>query len=353
MAPHPEPPRVNVTELPSGVPARQPTQSQIEYQASAQGFTLTSRSAPYGNSFIVRVQCDELEISWLHPSRKPQRRWSRRQLADVRVERDYSGDGPVSYLVELHPHPGEGMKVALPIWDEADARWMTATLRLALRIPDPPPPGQLPAFLERDEQPAGSKITLERSADGVSLTVPAAGWLHPSLRPVFLWSAAFFGLAIGGGPLLWWLAEAITVREGDVVDPNTPGTFMGNFFAVMAVIWICIWTFGGLWNLVIGVWRAHWRHAQLVVAGDLLMLRSTTLFGTRSWQWERASVVDVRIGRTWGEFEEANCELQIHLKDGKIVRVLPGYGDQELQWLATVLRRTLRVPNDALTAQDP
>jgi hypothetical protein len=141
-----------------------------------------------------------------------------------------------------------------------------------------------------------------------------------------------------------WLAEAITVRSGDVVDPYA--------FKAVAVIWIILWTFGGVWDLVVGVWRARWQ-GQLTVAGDRLILRSTTLFGTRSRQWQRASVADVRIGRAWGEFAEANCELQIHLKDGKIVRVLPGYGDPELQWLATVLRRTLRVPKDPLPAEDP
>jgi hypothetical protein len=339
--------------LPNGVCARQPPQSQIEYQSSAQGFTLMSRSAPYGSSFIVRVQGDQLEISWLPPSRKPQRRWSRRQVADVRLERDESGDGPVSYLVEIHPHPGEGAKVALPIWDDADARWMTATLRLALHIPDPPPPGQLPAFLERDEQPGGSKITLERSAEGVLLTVPAAGWRHPTVRHIFLWSAAFFGLALGGTPLWCWLAVAITVREGDVVEPYAPGTFMAYITEAVAVIWFILWTFGGVWDLVVGVWRARWQ-GQLAVVGDVLTLRSTTLFGTRTRQWERASVVDVRIGRAWGEeLDEAHCDLQIHLKDRKVVHVLPGYGDQELQWLATVLRRALRVPKDGLTAQDP
>jgi hypothetical protein len=343
-----------VTELPDGVCAQQPTQSHIEYQASAQGFTLTPRSAPYGRSFIVRVQGDQVDISWLPPSKKPQVRWSGRQLADVRPERDNSSDDPDSYLVELHPHPGEGAKVALPVWDEADARWMTATLRQALRIPDPPPPGQLPPFLERDEQPAGSNITLERSAEGVFLTVPAAGWLHPTVRYyVFRWSARFFGLALVGGPLFWGLAEATRIQAGDPVDPYAPGSFVPYGLKVVAVIWIIFWTLAGLWNVVVGTWRARWQ-GQLAVAGDVLTLRSTTLFGTQSRQWERASVVDVRIGHAWGEeLEEAHCELQIHLKDGKIVRVLPGYGDQELQWLATVLRRTLRVPKDALTAVDP
>jgi hypothetical protein len=221
-----------MAEWPNDVRDRRPTPCQIDCQASPEGLTLTSRSAPYGSSFIVSVRCDGLVISWLHPRGKPQLRWSRRQLADVRVECDGSGEGPVSYLVELHPHPGEGKKVALPVWDEADARWMTATLRQALRIPGPPPPGQLPAFLERDEQLAGSKITLSRSAGGVFLTVPAAGWLHPTVRRIFLFSVGFFGLALVGGSFFCWLAEPPTNPLGDVVG--------ASFLYVAAVIWITV-----------------------------------------------------------------------------------------------------------------
>jgi hypothetical protein len=127
---------------------------------------------------------------------------------------------------------------------------------------------------------------------------------------------------------------------------------MAHFFRAVAGIWSILWMFGGVWDLVVGVWRARWQ-GQLAVVNDVLILRSMTPFGTRSRQWQRASVVDVRIGRACcEELEAANCELQIHLKDKKIVRVLPGYGDQELQWLATMLRRTLRVPKDVVTAQD-
>ena len=112
------------------------------------------------------------------------------------------------------------------------------------------------------------------------------------------------------------------------------------------------WGLNGLLWLVDGLWRAR-RHGLLVVAGDTLILRYTTLLGTRSRRWQRSSVADVRIRRTWGEFEDANCELQIHLADGTVVRLLAGYGDQELQWLATRLRRALRVPEDAVSGQGP
>jgi hypothetical protein len=37
-------------------------------------------------------------------------------------------------------------------------------------------------------------------------------------------------------------------------------------------------------------------------------------------------------------------ELHIRPTGGEIVRLLDGYGDAELQWLATALRRALRLP---------
>jgi hypothetical protein len=320
---------------------QQLTDRRIECQESPAELTLTVLSAPGGRSFIVRVRGDELVLSWLRPRRKEQR-WSRHQLVDIRLQPDHRGDGPVSYLVEVHPHPGEGKVVALPIWEEAEAHWMAATLRQALRIPGPPPPGHLPDFLERDEQPAGSTITVERFAAGVSIAVPPAGVCHPRVRCLFLGCVGVFALALVGGGFFWWLAEK---KTGLVVDLAVP-------LRVLAVVWLAAWGLNALLWLIDGLWRAH-RHGLLAVAGDTLILRYSTLLGTGVRQWQRASVADVRSGRTWGEFDDANCELQIHLGSGKVVRLLAGYGDQDLQWLATMLRRALRVPKDALAELSP
>jgi hypothetical protein len=305
--------------------------------------TLTVPSAPYGSSFIVRVWGGELIISWLDPRRKGQQRWAARQLVDIRLQLDSSGDGPVSHLVEIHPHPGEGKKVALPIWEEADARWLAATLREALHIPEPPLPGRLPPFLERDEQPAGSTIALERSAKGVFLAVPASGLWHPKVRWLFLAGVGVFALALLGGGFFYGLAEL-------TAEPSLPDVFFPVMFRVAAAVWLVAFVLNGLLYFVDGFWRGR-RHGLLGVAGDTLILRYTTLLGTRYRTWQRQSVADVRSGRTWGELEDANCELQVYLSDGKVIRLLAGYGDQELQWLATVLRRALRVPQAASTEE--
>jgi hypothetical protein len=47
---------------------------------------------------------------------------------------------------------------------------------------------------------------------------------------------------------------------------------------------------------------------------------------------------------------EPTYELQIHLRNGEVVRFLENYGDAELQWMATVLRRSLRVPEQSSTS---
>jgi hypothetical protein len=337
----PRPPESNVTERPTDGRYREGTERPTWLAERPEALTFTVPSAPYGSSYVVSVFGDELLVSWLHPRKREPQRWSRDQLESVRHTPDPSGDGPTTYLVEIQPHPGEGRKVALPLWEEADARRLTDTLRQALRIPDPQP-GQLPPFRERTEQPAGSKITLERSADGVVLTVPPAGWRHPNVRWMFLAGAGVSAMALAGYGLISWLA-AVTSELWAPGDSPVRG---------FALLWVVVFGLLALLGLTEAVWRAR-RHALLAVADDTLTLNYTTLPGTWRWRWERRLVMDVRIGRSWCELEEANCNLQVHLKSGKVVRVLVGYGDPELQWVATMVRRALRVPRDPLAGTAP
>jgi hypothetical protein len=336
----PQAPKDAVTEVLDDIVCRQPVESRITLQALPEALTLTFSAAPYGSSYVVRVFADELVISWLYPRRPEAQRWHRRQIADVRLTPDANGDGPLSYLVEIHPHPGEGKMVSLPIWDEAEARWVIAVLRHALQIPTLAP-GELPPFLERDEQPAGGQIVCERSAGGVTLTVPPAGWRHPNVRNLFLqalWALAF---AVLGGAGFWWLGG---------LNPEDPSQYF--MFRCIAGGWAVAWGWLTPLALLRVVYRAR-RHAVLTVEGDTLLVVHTSLLGVRRRQWPRSNVADVRIALAHDGFDDSICDLRIHLHKGKIVRMLAGYGDPELQWLATVVRRALRVPQAALPQQDP
>jgi hypothetical protein len=86
------------------------------------------------------------------------------------------------------------------------------------------------------------------------------------------------------------------------------------------------------------------------------MVRQSGLYGVHRDQWPRLRIADVRVGdvldgraisrytrRFARDKADATYELQIHLRNGEIIRFLDGYGDAELQWLATVLRRALQV----------
>jgi hypothetical protein len=102
------------------------------------------------------------------------------------------------------------------------------------------------------------------------------------------------------------------------------------------------------------------RQVVLTVADDWLIVCQSGLYGARREQLPRLRIADVRVGDSLDgkaispytrqlarDKADPTYELQIHLRNGEIVRVLDGYGDAELQWLATVLRRALRVPEQS------
>jgi hypothetical protein len=102
------------------------------------------------------------------------------------------------------------------------------------------------------------------------------------------------------------------------------------------------------------------RQVVLAVADGRLKVRQSGFYGTRREEWPRFRVADVRAGDVLDgraispytrplarQNADSPYELQIHLRNGEIIRFLEGYGDAELQWLATVLRRALGVPEQS------
>jgi hypothetical protein len=88
------------------------------------------------------------------------------------------------------------------------------------------------------------------------------------------------------------------------------------------------------------------RQAVLAVVNESLMIMQSGLFGSRRWEWKRGELRDIIAGKSNVSVnDEPVIELQIHPNAGRPVGVLLGRGKDELRWLATVLRRTLRLPN--------
>jgi hypothetical protein len=261
--------------------------------------------------------------------------WSRRQLAEIRVGRLVDSEGPDSFELQVRPHPGEGKVFRLTLSDEAEARWVATTLRRALQMPDTRQPANF--FLERAEQPAGSRIVRQRSTLGVTLTVPRVGFRHADVRSSLL--SLLVVVVVTGlvGACLYWFPDNFVFNATGL----TPVWIFMEFLGVIGLI--CLED----------ALRRGYRRAVFQVAGETLSVQLTNLYGTHQHLWLRNRVADIRLGdhhqRLVGTFRndpspQPHWELQIHLETGEVYRLLEGYGDADLQWLATELRHALRVP---------
>jgi hypothetical protein len=335
--PRPAPP-ITVSEEPLPNSAgfvellEQPAGSKIAIQQTPDRLTVTVPPRWLGWRRVVFIASDgELVAVRTRLFGAERRQWSRPQLADIRVGCIHDSEGPDTPELHIQPYPGEGARFRLALADEAEARWLATVLRRAVGLPQDGSPGQAALFRERREQPAGSRIVCQEWSGGVTLTVPPAG------RDVKerIWCSL---IALGGAALF-----------GALVHFVFEDTRIYYVFAGLGGLL-------GIASLVDAANRAC-RHVVLTVADDRLMVRQTGLYGVRRQQWPRLRIADLRAGdvldgRAISAYSrqlardrtDATYELQIHLRNGEIIRYLDGYGDAELQWLSTVLRRALRVP---------
>jgi hypothetical protein len=313
----------------------QPPRSKIAVLQTPEKLTVTVPPRWFGwGGAVFIVSGNELEIVRTKLFGAERRQWSRWQLADIRVGCIKDSEGPDTPELHIQPHPGEGTRFRLALVDEAEARWLATLLRRAVGLPDDGSPEQAVCFRERCEQPEGSRIVCQELPDGVTLTVPPAG---SDVKDRILCSL----IACSGAALFAALVHFVFEDTGIYYVFSGLGGLFGIAFLVDA---------GN---------RAR-RQVVLSVAGDKLAVRQSSLYGVRREQWPRLRIADVRVGdgldgrvisphiRQFAR-DKANptYELQIHLRNGEIVRFLDGYGDAELQWLATVLRRALGVPEQS------
>jgi hypothetical protein len=199
---------------------------------------------------------------------------------------------------------------------------------------------------DRDEQPAGSTAILEQHADGVTITVPPLG-----LRG-FIKDRSFAGSLLVGVILTAFIAVGATpavARDGIV------GLFT---FTGSIVLWPCA--------LFVTVMLAYFlsRGARLSARGSVLTVQWTNLLGNHCRIWRRDELADVRVvselvdsgeGKVWKE----RLDIQLHDTGSAAPRYLLHWREKaELEWIATTLRRSLRLldtqpkPKDAKQSWD-
>jgi hypothetical protein len=326
----------------------QPGDSKVLVEATGGELKLTLPRRTFGRQqAVVTVFGDRLRVERRGQGGAGEGEWARRQLADIRVARLIESEGPDTFQVHLEPHPGDGKRIRLMLGGEAEARWLATTLRRAMGMTYAAD-GESAPFLERSEKPPGCRIVQEPRANGVDLIVPPTGYRHSEVRRYLLFAGGSFAVALLVSGALYVFLGRGGIGDGDL-------EFLQSLWILPAVLGLA--AVGALGE---AVWRAQ-RHATLTVNGDTLLVQETSLFRTRQREWRRLGIADVRVGHTLEgrvasprtrraalDMNDPTWELHIHLLGGEIARLLDGYGDADLQWLATVLRRALRVPTAAV-----
>lgn len=240
--------------------------------------------------------------------------WWRADLEDVRVG---TSGATVNHeaVLELQIYPRNGQKFGvLAGWDQAELEWLAEVLRRFLRLDALATDPGAAEEDEEDDEPPGRWLVCE-SAEGVTLTLPAEGY-RPD--PVGLLCLAFVGLIFG-----------IKAAFGEEFNRGW-GALSLSLSPFILV---------GIGASLLGIHRGR-RRAVLSVIDDRLQVSQTGPFGSKRGQWCRAELTDVWPGCI---YHGLVSQLQICSRDGRKFGMLAAQGELELEWLATMLRRSLRL----------
>ena len=175
-------------------------------------------------------------------------------------------------------------------------------------------------------QPTCSTVEVTDTADSLTLRVPPAGIRKGSKGLIF------FALFWNAFMIIFTLA---TVGAGFKHMPWLGiGLFLAAFWAV------------GIGMLVASV-NMGWREAAIVVAAHRLMVIQKSIFGTKRREWAGDELDTIVSGLSHMEVNNIHLrQLQIRTTEGRKFAYFTGRDDDELEWLAGLLRERLDLPHE-------
>jgi len=220
-------------------------------------------------------------------------------------------------------------------------KMVRGAVQLSEKINEPRRGGERPADA-LVEQPRGSRILFEQRPDGVTLTVPAEVLRNTKENP----KGCLLAGAIGCGSFA--LVSTVGLVAGLLVVPflkqnpaalalkQNPAALVSPVFSGV-LLWLAAWAF------------YHWyRKAQppstiLATSEDRLFVHRTRAFSVQKFEWTRDELKAIRVELDAPGSSNPDLELQIVPRDGEQVRLLNGVKEEELNWVAAVLRHTLGI----------
>jgi hypothetical protein len=174
-------------------------------------------------------------------------------------------------------------------------------------------------------QPAGSKVVLTPNDAGLTLTVPAVG-----IRKA--------GKGLLGFSIMWNLFIAVFTFFWFYAGVRI-GWELLLICGVLSLFWAV-----GIGTLVAAI-NAGRRKAILDVVGDTLLVTRQNIFKTRQQEVKRDNIKSILRGASGTKVNGVPIlNLQVRLKKGKTISMFSQLSDDELGWIAAVLREALDVP---------
>ncbi len=243
------------------------------------------------------------------------------------IRRDASGtevnDVPI---LNLQIHRKQGKKIALlSQLSNDELAWIAGELRSVLAKPRDASQ-DLEANQSNDlPRPASAIATLEKSRDGITITVPPVGILKAS--------KGLFGFAI-----VWNLIIAIIITVMIFVGAFKQWTdllFIIPFLGIFLLIGI---------GMLLGAINAGRRRAILDVVGDTLLITRKNIFKTLQDEVHRDNIASIRRDESGTRVNDIPIlNLQIHRKQGRKITMLSQLRNEELAWIASELRKAMGI----------
>ncbi len=176
-------------------------------------------------------------------------------------------------------------------------------------------------------QPAGSTAVIERTPEGISISLSPMGFFKGSkglgcfsilwLGFVSIFASVSVGMVVGGTPVLQALPFlGISTLFGAIGA--------GMFFAAV---------------------RSGKRRAVIDVVGEDLLITRQSTGAARTQSWHRSEIDRVVVGKSGMEVNDVPVmELQIWPTGGRKVGLFAERDDAELRWIAGEIRAALRTP---------
>jgi hypothetical protein len=184
--------------------------------------------------------------------------------------------------------------------------------------------------------PHGCSASIEQRPDGLAIVFPPLGWQRAGTvlrRWTICWNLlmiplviAFYSMAFTNGvasfscpPIEWWLLFPLPL-----------------LLISLSSVWV--------------LYRLGRREAVIILNAEKLKVASIEVLGTKTAEWDRGDVVDIRAGARGDE--DPSIELQIRSKSGDMFRLLARRGNSELMWVASVLRKAIGLPDPQPTREE-